>query len=107
MLRAIGRALRRLIAEAIEGSTGFGAPSVQMLGRLVYSWFRGDREISDAVALLVAVSTLAVALLFLLLVSATIFGVASWLRGLASRTAGHDDSPEPNPPEPDERHWWE
>jgi hypothetical protein len=106
MLRAIGRALRILIREALEGIAGWGAYQIQSFGRLVlYSWLRSDREISDAVALAVAGGTLIVVLVVLGLATAFVVGVFSWLTDSSSIPpsqgpgSGHTD--------PEDRPWWD
>ncbi len=105
MLSAVGRALRSLIREAIEGRASWGAYQLQIFGRFVYSWFRSDREISDAVALAVAGGTLMAGLILLVLVTAFIIGVFSWLTSSSANPAGQGSAPEP--PAPEERPWWD
>jgi len=102
MLRAIGRALRRLISEALEGSTNWGAHGPHIVGRLIYSWFRGDREISDAYALLVVAVTLVLGLIVLGLLVAAVLGVMAWLKDSSTPARDSED-----PPDAGERPWWE
>lgn len=107
MLRAIGRALRSLVSEALEGSTNWVASWGHMFGRFIYSWFRSDREISDAVALVVAGSALVMGLIVLGLLTAFIIGVFSWLSDPSPQTPGPGRTPDPEPPDSDERPWWD
>ena len=107
MLRAIGRALRYLLREAFEGMTNLGVAWLHAIGRVVYTWFRGDREISDAVALLVGSGSLLLLLVFLILLAAFIIGVFSWLGETSPNIAGPDDSPDSGTSDPEDRPWWE
>lgn len=103
MLRAIGRALRNLLREALEGRASWGGVQLQILGRFVYEWFNSDREISDAVALAVAGGTLVVGLILLGLAAAFVIGVFAWLYELSSIHAGQG----PEATDPEERPWWD
>lgn len=94
MLRAIGRVLREFATEALEGSTNRGASWLHVVGQVVYSLTRSDREISDAVALAVAVGTLIVALMFLVLLRVVVVGVFSWLSDLQSQRPNSSDDPQ-------------
>ena len=78
----------------------WGAAWLHVVGQVVYSWIRSDREISDAVALAVAVSTLIVALIFLVLLRVVVVGVFSWLSDLQSQRP--DSSDDPQTPDSDE-----
>ena len=107
MLRAIGRALRYLLRETFESMTNSGAAWAQAIGRVVYTWFRGDREISDALALLVGTGSLVLLLVFLVPLAAFIIGVFSWLGETSRNIAGPDDSPDSGTSDPEDRPWWE
>jgi hypothetical protein len=83
----------------------WGSYQAQIFGRFVYGWFRSDREISDAVALAVAGGTLVVGLILLGLVTAFVIGVVSWLTDSNSNAVDH--GPAPEPPDPEDRPWWD
>ena len=100
VLRAIGRTLRNFGDEAIEGSGRFLQGSLHWVGRGVYSWFRGDRDISDAFAI-------GLGLTFLLLLAIIALGILNWLRA-APENGPPPASPTPGPdPGPPVKPWWD